>query len=221
MTMPQPEFRIIDGLSDFDLLAYERDFNADLQSINVFFDLDFGAAVPSEDNGQPVNLEYVLLAVFGSIVALFLLCQIYIHCKTYFTKKQRTWRIGGHNWRSAIRPAKAPCSFRSSLDKDTTVWAHRYEPYPAAPCTRGLAYENTSCKPRTGSSDSCNDSCSDFAVDNKSHPLQSAGSRSVLSCGSASTLYLLGSSLENRRVNPHFTRTDAIVQVIKPSAMLQ
>ena len=205
------EFEIFDGISDFDPMAYEQDLNTNLQRMNVFFGMDFDVTTPTENNTHTASLEYILLGVFGSIVVIFLLCQIYIHCRTYIAKKDN-WRISNHNWWSVVRPG----SNSISLENDTTVWAHHYESYSAVPFSRGLLYdtEHTPCKLRRLLSDKCNESSSDTGTEKRSQVLESTGSRSLRSCGSLSTLSLLGSNLESR-VNPYLLQTDTIVKVIQ------
>ena len=167
-----------------------------------------------DPHSESSKVEYILLSVFGSIVGIFLICQIVIHTRSCSNKN--ACRVGKRGWWSIRKKGKVPRSFQCGLDKDTTVWAHHYEPYPMAPCRRGLVYSGRNV-PCTSSSNVMfsdgykSSSGSDSTLDTPSNMVDTVGSRSCQSCGSSSTVFLLNPKHQcNHR---YMTRTDTVIQV--------
>ena len=93
--------------------------------------------------GQEQDLEYILLSMFGAIVAIFILCQIIIYLRNC-TEKRHTWRIGRRRWWNILKRTKHSGGFKCGgitiPSTSNTVWAHTYDPYEVVPCRPGLAY---------------------------------------------------------------------------------
>ncbi len=125
----------------------------DQDSVPFTFDESAVIGDGSDRQESGPGVEYILLAMLGCVVAMFLLCQLVVFCKGCVSRRE-TWQLGRRRWWNIGRGSRttspsgqnlqpSSSSLGSSLD---TVWAYHYDPGQVQTAKDNGIRAETSCK---------------------------------------------------------------------------